>query len=474
MLREHDSVIRQSMIVLDIALIVSAFFLAYYLRTHFASFYHIPQIYSIETYVSLLPLIVFPWTILLYLTGNYQSIRLKNLWELFVNIFVATFMTAAFFAAIAYLSKFHFLSRSLIIAIFAIGTLLLTLERIGIAVFLYYFRKRGLNTRHVLIIGTKARACSFIERIHKHPQWGFLICGLVDNDPSLVGTIVMGHKVLGTLKDIPLIFEQMTVDDIIVAVPRTWLSLIEETILYCDQLGKRISIATDLFTLPISKFRQETFHGLPILIFQSAPSRAWALTFKRLLDVVLSCLALIVLSPLFLVVAVLIKTSSEGECFFKQIRCGLNGRKFILYKFRTMVVAAEARLEELRKYNEMSGPVFKMTDDPRLIKHGKWMRKFSIDELPQFFNVLMGDMSIVGPRPAIPSEVKKYDPWQKRRLSMRPGLTCIWQIEGRNRITSFEEWMNLDLKYIDNWSLKLDLMIFLQTIPAVIFAKGAK
>jgi exopolysaccharide biosynthesis polyprenyl glycosylphosphotransferase len=462
------------MIVMDITLLVSAFFIAYQIRTYLAAQYNIPQIYSMETYISMLPLIVFPWIILLYLTGNYQPIRLKSLWELIWNILMATSIAAAFFGAIAYLSKFHFLSRSLIFVIFGLGAFLILLERIGVAFFFYYFRKKGFNVRYVLIIGTKKRACAFIERIHKHPQWGFVISGLIDNDPTLVGTKVMGHNVLGTLNDVPAIFEQMTIDDIIVAVPRTWLNLIEETILYCDQLGKRISIATDLFTLPISKFRQETFHGLPILIFQSSPMRDWGLCIKRFLDIIISCTALIVLSPLFLIIIVLIKTSSKGQYLFRQIRCGLNGRKFILYKFRTMVVAAEARLEELRKYNEMSGPVFKMTDDPRLIPHGKWMRKFSVDELPQFFNVLRGDMSIVGPRPAIPSEVKKYDSWQKRRLSMRPGLTCIWQIEGRNRITSFEEWMSLDLKYIDNWSLKLDFLIFLQTIPAVIFGKGAK
>jgi lipopolysaccharide/colanic/teichoic acid biosynthesis glycosyltransferase len=178
--------------------------------------------------------------------------------------------------------------------------------------------------------------------------------------------------------------------------------------------------------------------------------------------------------PVFVIIAILIKISSGGPIFFKQLRCGLYGRKFVFYKFRTMIADAESKLKDLAKYNEMNGPVFKMTNDPRITRVGKWLRKFSIDELPQLWNVFKGDMSLVGPRPPLPSEVEQYDIWQRRRLSMRPGITCLWQARGRNKITDFTEWMRLDLEYIDTWSLLLDFKILIKTIPVVLFGTGAK
>ena len=180
------------------------------------------------------------------------------------------------------------------------------------------------------------------------------------------------------------------------------------------------------------------------------------------------------MAPVFIITAIIIKATSKGPVFFNQERSGLNGRRFILYKFRTMVVDAETRLKDLLSSNEMNGPVFKMTQDPRITKIGKILRRFSIDELPQLWNVFKGDMSIVGPRPPIPEEVKNYDYWHRRKLSMRPGITCLWQVGGRSKITDFSEWMRLDLKYIDNWSLWLDCKILLKTIPTVLFGIGAK
>jgi len=210
-----------------------------------------------------------------------------------------------------------------------------------------------------------------------------------------------------------------------------------------------------------------------LLTFESTPDKLWHLWVKRLFDIVFSFIALIILAPIFAIVAIMIKATSKGPVFFKQERGGLNGRKFMLYKFRTMVVDAEAKLKDVLAYNEMDGPVFKLTNDPRLTKVGKFLRKFSVDELPQLWNVLKEDMSIVGPRPPIPAEIDKYANWQRRRLSMMPGITCLWQVKGRNNI-DFEAWMRFDLEYIDNWSLWLDCKIILQTIPVVLFGIGGK
>ena len=238
--------------------------------------------------------------------------------------------------------------------------------------------------------------------------------------------------------------------------------------------GITVSVATDYFELKFAKARQSDLHGFPLLTFETVPKDIWGLFLKRLFDIVVSGMSLVLLSPVFAAIAIAVKATSPGPALFRQARVSVNGRKFKLLKFRTMVADAEAKLDGLRDKNEMKGPVFKIENDPRITKIGRFLRKFSLDELPQFWNVLTGDMSIVGPRPPIPSEVNEYDPWQRRRLSMRPGITCIWQVSGRNRITDFNEWTKLDLEYIDNWSLWLDLELFFKTIPVVLLAKGAK
>ncbi len=222
-----------------------------------------------------------------------------------------------------------------------------------------------------------------------------------------------------------------------------------------------------------SALKQRLIRAL-LIHYQPSPGDSSALAVKRLIDLVVSAVLLTVLSPLMLLTAVLIRLDSPGPVFFRQRRVGLNGRMFTLYKFRSMVVGAERMVDELSELNEMKGPAFKMTDDPRVTRIGRIIRRFSIDELPQLLNVLGGDMSLVGPRPPLPTEVSLYERKQRRRLSMRPGLTCIWQISGRNNIPDFERWAELDLEYIDNWSLTRDLGLLFRTIPVVIFGSGAK
>lgn len=214
--------------------------------------------------------------------------------------------------------------------------------------------------------------------------------------------------------------------------------------------------------------------GFPLLTFETTSDKHQELIFKRIIDIIVSAIGLVMMAPIFLVVAIVIKYTSEGPVLFAQERCSLNGRRFKLYKFRTMVKDAEGKLKDLMAFNQMGGPAFKMDNDPRVTAVGKFLRKSSLDEFPQLYNVLRGDMSLIGPRPPLPSEVEKYDFWQRRRLSMRPGLTCLWQVSGRNKIKDFDEWARLDLKYIDEWSPLLDTKIFFKTIPTVLFGIGAK
>jgi exopolysaccharide biosynthesis polyprenyl glycosylphosphotransferase len=240
----------------------------------------------------------------------------------------------------------------------------------------------------------------------------------------------------------------------------------------CEELGIRTRVAMNFFQNRVARIEIEELEGVPLLTFTTTPSDETQLALKRLLDVAVSVLTLTLAAPVILIAALAIKLSSPGSVLFKQQRVGLNGRIFMLYKFRTMIEDAHERRGEIAHLNEMSGPVFKAKSDPRITPIGRILRKFSLDELPQLWNVLKGDMSLVGPRPPIPEEVASYHRWHRRRLSMKPGLTCLWQISGRNNI-DFDAWMQLDLQYIDNWSPSLDLKILLRTIPAVLTGRGA-
>ena len=278
---------------------------------------------------------------------------------------------------------------------------------------------------------------------------------------------------IGVLNDIPKILDEKVVDEVMFIVPRSWLSIIEKSLLACEARGIRTNIAADFFNLNIARSVSTEIEGVPLLSFQTTIGAEWQLLLKRIFDVIASLTGLILLLPIFLALIIMIKAMSRGPAIFKQTRSGLNGRRFIMYKFRTMVEDAETKRAELEKFNSMNGPAFKMHNDPRVTRFGTFLRRSSLDELPQLFNVLKGEMSIVGPRPPLPSEVEKYEIWQRRRLSMKPGLTCLWQANGRNNV-DFDKWMKMDLEYTDTWSLSLDFKILLKTIPAVLFSVGAK
>lgn len=282
----------------------------------------------------------------------------------------------------------------------------------------------------------------------------------------------LSRKVLGSIAELDSVLRTVPVAEVYFAASLATASEMQQAIKTCEAFGVP-------FALPASMFRLERAsllgsHGVKdgYLHYQSVASRPVAMAFKRAFDIASSGLALWVLSPLLLGVAIAVKLTSRGPIFFRQMRVGLHGRPFRMLKFRTMVENAEQLKAELAKQNEMDGPVFKMKKDPRITSIGRFLRKFSIDELPQLINVLRGDMSVVGPRPPVPSEVARYQSWQRRRLSVRPGLTCIWQVSGRNEI-SFEQWMFMDLQYIDNWTFSKDLSLILKTFPVVLTGRGA-
>ncbi|MCK5513856.1 MAG: sugar transferase, partial [Deltaproteobacteria bacterium] len=303
---------------------------------------------------------------------------------------------------------------------------------------------------------------------------GYHIAGFIDNQwKGLENFHISGWKLLGNLDEFQEVLGHHVIDEVVMSLPvKSYYEKISTIINICEEQGIIIRFLSDLFDLKIAKSYIDHLDDIHFLTLHSAPIEQWPLLVKRSFDVALSSIILLLLLPLLLFIAILIKLDSKGLVFFTQERMGLNKRKFKLLKFRTMVENAEKLRVELEDQKEASGPVFKIRDDPRVTRVGKWLRIISIDELPQLINVLKGEMSLVGPRPPIPSEVEQYECKDKRRLSMKPGITCLWQINGRSNI-SFDKWMELDKEYIDNWSLWLDMKILAKTIPAVIRGTGA-
>ncbi|HQK47229.1 MAG TPA: sugar transferase [Syntrophorhabdaceae bacterium] len=348
----------------------------------------------------------------------------------------------------------------------------LFIDRIIILLYIIFLQKKGNILRFILIVGTNHKAINVARLFEDNPQWGLKVVGLLTYDMEEVGNEVSGLKVLGFIDDIAYVLEKNVVDYVLLVQEKQNIKDIQNLALRCKTIGIDFVFDTNIFARDITDVSFDHVNNTSLVLFRSVWLSPEKLFIKRVIDIVLSVVGIIICIPFWIIIPVLIKRDSEGPAFYVQERVGKNGRLFPMYKFRTMVVGADKMQAEVMHLNEMDGPVFKIKDDPRLTKMGKFLRRTSLDELPQLFNVLAGHMSLVGPRPPIMSEVVKYRPWQRKRLSVIPGITCLWQVTGRNEI-KFDEWMKLDMQYIDNWSLTLDFKILFMTIKAVISRKGA-
>jgi exopolysaccharide biosynthesis polyprenyl glycosylphosphotransferase len=401
------------------------------------------------------------WLMDLYRVRARWSIRSEARAVLQASMLIAVASFSALF-----LFKLPDVSRLFLLALFASQTLVTFALRMAIRWSLHRLRDRGFNTRFLLVIGTGTSARRFADRVERHRELGLRVIGHLAVTPG--GPVTVGPRpVLGSVDDIEEILHGRVVDEIAICLPTEHVALIEPIARLCEEEGKIVRIPGDEIGVTLSGARLEEFDGIPVMSLVYGPDRAVALLVKRLLDVGLATAGLVLLSPVFLAVALSILAIDGRPIVFRQVRVGLHGRPFRVVKFRTMVPDAEERLADLAELNEIKGHAFKVTDDPRLSRTGRFLRASSVDELPQLWNVLRGEMSLVGPRPPLPSEVEGYDLWHRRRLSMKPGITGLWQVEAR-REEDFDRWVELDLAYIDRWSVWLDLKIMARTIPAML------
>jgi exopolysaccharide biosynthesis polyprenyl glycosylphosphotransferase len=423
---------------------------------------------------AILSLIVLAWHVIFHLCGMYGSKRLSGRYREAADAFRATTICTGALALLAQLFSISVVTLRFCFVFWLISSSFAILGRISLRHSLGGLRRAGHNLRHMLILGTNSRALEFAASIEASPELGYRIVGFVDEDWSNIGQFVRtGRSLACNFESLPEFVRHNVVDEVVNYLPlRSFYEHASRVAALCELHGIILRFNSDIFGLKTSRAQVAEFNG-GYYIIAGDKHYGPQMMLKRMLDVLGSLVLLVLFSPLFVIVALVVKLTSEGDAFFLQERVGYNKRKFMLFKFRTMVANAQELMPGLESQNEAAGPVFKIKNDPRITRVGRLLRRSSIDELPQLFNVLKGDMSLVGPRPLPVRDYQGFsEDWQRRRFSGRPGITCLWQVGGRCSV-SFEQWMKLDLQYLDEWSLWLDLKILAQTIPAVLKGSGA-
>jgi len=462
----------------DLGIIVVSFGLATYLLVHAEHKVSLHDFLAMRVKVSncaIFAVAMFCCHAIFSLCGLYQSRRLSTRLAESTDALKATSLSTVCLALVAVFFSVRMITVPFLITFYAISSLLVVASRFFLQYWLAIVRRHGHNLRYMLILGTNSRAIEFARKIEAAPERGYQLLGFVDEDWSRMEEFnATGYKVCCDYAGLAEYLRRNVVDEVAIYLPlRSFYEHSSQVAALCEQHGMVMRFASDIFGLKTARSRTEEFEGDHHIAAYTGVRDGWPLLVKRILDLAISFVLLVALTPLFLVVAALIKLTSPGPVFFRQERMGINKRRFVIYKFRTMVPNAEEMMESLEDLNEVSGPVFKIMDDPRIIPIGKFLRRTSIDELPQLFNILKGDMSLVGPRPLPVRDYQGFNQdWQRRRFTVRPGITCLWQVNGRSSIP-FEQWMRLDLQYMDEWSLWLDLKILARTIPAVLRGSGA-
>lgn len=468
MLKQQAKLFRNISIFMDTATISAAFVCAYHLRNITG------DLEIITDYLWNLLIILPIWYFFFNKFGLYASLRTYGYGQIIsavVKVHAAgTLVTTSVF----YLFRPGGVSRLLFIYFILLSLLLISSEKILFKLFLNVIRKKGRNFRNILIVGTDDKARALVRLIEQHVYWGFRIVGFLQHGSPSGTDKVDGYDLVGSLEDLIEVCKANAVDEVVFCLPKEELPAFEEDLRLLEDMGITVRMVLDDFTFRSHRIELSYIHDqLPILTVYPKPFDAGQLVLKRVLDIVGALVGLSIAALLYPFIAVAIKLDSRGPVFFIQKRVGENGRQFDCWKFRTMYLDAEARKKDLLRFNEMKGAIFKISNDPRITPVGRFLRTFSMDELPQFWNVLRGEMSLVGTRPPTPDEVKGYDNWHRKRISIKPGITGLWQVSGRNEIRDFDEVVRLDLKYIEQWSFWLDVKILFRTVWVVITRQGS-
>jgi len=468
MLKERAGFLKKANIISDAALVVTAFLVSYNLRVQLGG------LQSLDYYTWLLLVVVPVWLILLERYGFYDSQRLSTPWTILYSLAFVTAIGGVITSSFIYLVEPRGYSRSFFLTFLLLSFLMLSVEQLLVRLALRVLRLEGYNYRNILLVGTGKSAQKILGLLEGNKGWGLKVVGLLRTREHGVGTL-QGAPVLGSLQDLVSICKAHPVDEVIFCDSKEEARFeLADYINALDEMGITSRTVLNIYYQFEGKKELGMLHGeVPLLTFRSVSVDANQLLYKRCLDIVGSCAGLAIATCLFPLIAIAVKLESPGPLFFGQTRVRENGRTFTCWKFRSMFLDAEARKQELMHLNEMEGAIFKMKNDPRVTRVGAFLRKTSLDELPQFWNVLNGEMSLVGTRPPTPAEVKGYLNWQRKRICMKPGITGLWQVSGRNSITDFNEVVRLDLEYIDTWSLATDLRLILRTLKVVFFREGA-
>lgn len=469
MLKERAGFLKKTNIILDAVIVVSAFALSFHIRDFFSS------LQAFAYYDWLLLFVVPIWLILLDRNGFYSSQRYCTSWSIVTRLATVTVIGGLLSSSVIYMLEPRGYSRGFFITFLVLSFLMLSAEQLLVRHILRLLRIEGYNYRNVLLAGTGESARKLIALFDRNEWWGLKVAGVLQIGDSFGHTVLCGYPVLGSIDDLASICKSHTIDEVIFCDSKDESrSDLATHIKLLDEMGITSRTVLNSFYCFDGKKEVGLLNGeVPLLTFRPVSADANQLFYKRCLDIVGSLVGLTFTACLLPFIAVAVKLESPGPLFFGQTRVRENGRTFTCWKFRSMHQDAEARKQALMHLNEMEGAIFKMKNDPRVTRVGAFLRKTSLDELPQFWNVLVGEMSLVGTRPPTPAEVDGYLNWQRKRICMKPGITGLWQVSGRNSITDFDDVVKLDLEYIESWSIATDIRLILRTIKVVFFREGA-
>jgi exopolysaccharide biosynthesis polyprenyl glycosylphosphotransferase len=481
MIREQNNYFLPLLALLDLASILIAYAIsasqscALWGCRHAPSYIAIDLPFTLSHYLHIAPLVIIMPLLFLVITGSYRHTGTRMFRRILQSTGSAVAVSALCLLSMQFLYPALVETRVFLALFFSLSWFGFIINRWLLARIIRGVRGNSTLIQHVLIVGIDASALEAAEVFQKQCPWGIRVAGYLSNDPADIGRTIGAARVLNTIENFDEVINHHVVDSVLLisSVTNTDTEAIRTLAMLCETRGIDFSFSSSAFTRYSAFVTAEHFEGFSTISLRSVGLRPEKLFFKRLFDILASLSLIVLLTPFWIIIPAWIRRNSPGPALFCQERVGRHGRLFMMYKFRTMVVGADQMVDQVMGLNEMDGPVFKIKNDPRFTGIGQFLRTTSIDELPQLFNVLKGDMSLVGPRPPLIKEVAQYLPWQRKRLSVMPGITCLWQVTGRNEI-KFDEWMQLDLQYIENWSLVLDCKILLRTATAVLSRRGAE